>query len=141
MVENCLSTFEWAFHCTPSSSSSSFPFANSLHPSSLVLPHSPLPYFSICLVLARPLTHKSNTGHLNTICLLPMEQRGWDDGRRGSGGGGEADQCTPTDCQSAHSFSHPSTHRLLFLLSSSSSVLFFSPPSPPSLFAPEPVAQ
>lgn len=46
---------------------------------------SPLSYFSICLILARPLTHKSNTGHLNTICLLPMESRmGWRESRRGS---------------------------------------------------------
>lgn len=46
---------------------------------------SPLPYLSICLILARPLTHKSNTGHLNTICLLPMESRmGWREQRGGS---------------------------------------------------------
>lgn len=46
---------------------------------------SPLPYFSICLILARPLTHKSNTGHLNTICLLPMESgMGCREQRRGS---------------------------------------------------------
>lgn len=48
---------------------------------------SPLPYFSICLILARPLTHKSNTGHLNTICLLPMESRL---GRREQRGGSMA---------------------------------------------------
>lgn len=63
-------------------------------PSSLIISRSPstlpvsfplLPYFSICLILARPLTHKSNTGHLNTICLLPMESRmGWRESRGGS---------------------------------------------------------
>lgn len=35
-------------------------------------------YLSICFILARPLTHKSNTGHLNTICLPSMKKRmGW----------------------------------------------------------------
>lgn len=38
----------------------------------------PVPYFSICFILAGPLTHKSNTGHLNTICLLPIDNKmGW----------------------------------------------------------------
>lgn len=63
--------------CTLSSPSPQIiSWSSSPLPPSLCL--SPLPYFSICLILARPLTHKSNTGHLNTICLLPMESRmGW----------------------------------------------------------------
>ena len=66
----------------PLSCPSSRIISHSLLPS---LSFSPLSYFSICLILARPLTHKSNTGHLNTICLLPMESRmGWRESGRGS---------------------------------------------------------
>ena len=61
---------------------------------------SPLPYFSICLILARPLTHKSNTGHLNTICLLPMESgMGW---RERRGGSMAAPTVSPLTCFSIH---------------------------------------
>lgn len=67
---------------SPPSCPSSRIISHSLLPS---LSLSPLSYFSICLILARPLTHKSNTGHLNTICLLPMESwMGWRESRRGS---------------------------------------------------------
>lgn len=78
---SCLWHFFHPSAC-PLSCSSSRIISHSLLPS---LSLSPLSYFSICLILARPLTHKSNTGHLNTICLLPMESRmGWRESRRGS---------------------------------------------------------
>lgn len=91
MTSTSLSTFLFTpslplhpLPCPPSSPSQQIISCSSFSPSP-PLCLSPLPYFSICLILARPLTHKSNTGHLNTICLLPMESwTGWREQRGGS---------------------------------------------------------
>lgn len=80
---------------------------------------SPLPHFPICYVLTSPLTHKSNTVELNSICTLrDSKQGGGGCGERLSEEGGEqrvgewkgndGKINRSLDCHSAHSFSHPS---------------------------------
>lgn len=113
---SCLRHFFYPSAC-PLSCSSSQIISHSLLPS---LSLSPLSYFSICLILARPLTHKSNTGHLNTICLLPMESRmGWRESRRGSIAPRTVSPLTRFHIHLPIALSFPpSTHSLFFMFCS-----------------------